>query len=189
MDNKLKIINYLGKHLGQAFTMHGLSEAIKVPYATFHRTIQRMKSLVTINEVGKAKTLVLNRDNGIIKPYLAISSEEEKQDFLKNQPLIRKLASELSTGDIVVLFGSYAKGTEKPSSDIDLLVINSKGNRSLSFAKFEILFKKKVNPLFVAKREFAQMLREKDENVGKQALKDHIILSNPEMFWEAVLHG
>ena len=50
-------------------------------------------------------------------------------------------------------------------------------------------FKKKINPLFFMISEFVHMLRDKDENVGKQALKEHIILNNPEGFWEAVLHG
>ena len=33
------------------------------------------------------------------------------------------------------------------------------------------------------------MLKEKEENVGKQVLKNHIILNNPEHFWEMVLNG
>ena len=33
------------------------------------------------------------------------------------------------------------------------------------------------------------MLKDKDENVGKQALKGHIILNNPEEFWGLVLNG
>jgi hypothetical protein len=28
------------------------------------------------------------------------------------------------------------------------------------------------------------MIRDKEENVGKQVLKGHIILNNPEKFWE-----
>lgn len=189
MDNRLKIINYLGKHLGESFTMRELSKAAKVPYATFHRTIQEMKDLVKIKTVGKSKTVALNTDNAAIKSYLTISSDEEKKEFLKNQPIISKIASELNAKDTVVLFGSYAKGTEKGTSDLDILIINKKGDKSASFLKYELLFKKKINPIFVTKSEFVAMLKDKDENVGKQALKVHIILNNPESFWEAVLHG
>jgi len=189
MDNKLKIINFLGKHLGQLFTMRELSMAVKVPYATFYRALQKMKDLVNIQTVGKSKTLTLNTDNPAIKSYLAISSEEEKNEFLKKQPIISKIASELNTKDSVVLFGSYAKGSQRETSDIDLLTINKKGDKSLSFSKYELLFKKKINPIFVTRAEFAKMLHDKDENVGRQALKDHIVLNNPESFWEGVLHG
>jgi len=189
MDNKLKIINYLGKSMGQQFTMHSLSKAIKVPYATFYRTVQEMGGLIKVQAVGKAKAITLNRDSPVIKSYLAISSEEEKREFLKRQPIISKIASELKTEDTVVLFGSYAKGTERESSDIDLLIINKKGNRSISFSKHELIFKKKINPIFVTRKEFIAMLRSSEENLGKQALKAHIILQNPESFWEDALSG
>src|SRR3989339_497562 len=189
MDNKLKIINYLGKNMGKAFTMHKLSLILKIPYATFYRTLQGMDDLVFKELVGKSKTVALNTDNPSIKSYLAISSEEEKKEYLKKNPIISKITSELDTKDIVVLFGSYAKGSERQSSDIDILVINKNGNNSISLSKYELLFKKKINPIFIKNTEFIEMLREKSENVGKQALKNNIVLNNPENFWECALHG
>ena len=189
MDNKLKIINYLGKNLGESFTMNQLSKLIKVPYATFYRTLGVMKDLVKIRAVGKSKIVSLNTENPALKSYLTISSDEERKEFLKKQPVINKIALELGTDDIAILFGSYAKGNQRESSDIDLLVINKKGDRTLSFSKYELLFKKKINTIFITKTEFKKMLQEKEENVGKQALKGHIILNNPETFWECVLNG
>lgn len=189
MDTSLKIINYLGKHIGDSFTMHGLSKAIRIPYATFHRTIQKMDNIININVVGQSKTISLNRDNTAIKSYLVISSEEEKKQFLNKQPVLNKITSELRVKDIVILFGSYAKGTQKEDSDIDLLIINKKGDKSISFSKYEILYKVKIHPLFITKQEFVYMLHEDMENVGKQALKEHIILQNPENFWGCVLDG
>src|SRR3989338_3796610 len=186
MDNKLRIVNYLGKHIGQFFTMLELSRAVGVPYATFYRTLHKMKELVKVQRVGKSRNVSLNMDNASIKPYLAISSEEEKQDFLKKQPILNKIASELKTKDVVVLFGSYAKGSETERSDIDLFIISKGVEKSLSFSKYEVLFRKKINPVFVTKSEFKKMLQDRGENVGKQALKDHIILNNPESFWECV---
>lgn len=189
MDNKLRIINYLGKHLGRSFTMLELSRAAGVAYATFYRTLQRMKELVNVHKVGKATIVALNTDNALVKPYLAISSEEEKKMFLKRQPILSKIVSEFKTTDVVVLFGSYAKGSATERSDIDLLIINREGKKSLSFSRYELLFGKKINPIFVTKGEFIRMLRDSNENVGKQALECHVILNNPEIFWEDVLHG
>jgi len=189
MDNKLRIINHLGKHPGRFFTMRELSKAVSVPYATFYRTLQGMAELVHINTVGKSKTVCLKMENPALKSYLVISSEEEKKEFLARQPVISKIAAELETDDVVVLFGSYAKGSERKDSDIDLMIINKNGERSLSFSRYELLFKKKISPIFVTKTEFRKMLKEKEENVGKQALENNIILNNPERFWESVLHG
>ena len=188
MDNKLKIINYLGKKLDQSFTMYELSKLVKIPYATFYRTIQEMEDLVIMQTIGRSKIISLNTENPAIKSYLIISSDEEKKEFLKKKPIINKIASELQTKDTIILFGSYAKGNERESSDIDILIINKDGKKTISFSKYEILFKKKINPIFITKPEFTQMLREKEENVGKQVLKKHIILYNPESFWGCVLN-
>jgi len=67
--------------------------------------------------------------------------------------------------------------------------INKEGNKSISFSKYELLFKKRINPIFVTKKEFELMLKDKEENIGKQVLKNHIILINPEEFWGCVLHA
>jgi len=189
MNNKSKIITFLGKNLSRAYTMHELSQLLKIPYATFYRTIQVMDDVLVVKAVGKAKTIKLNVDNPVIKSHLIISSDEERKEFLHNQPIIKKIESELNTKEIVVLFGSYAKKTQHEKSDIDLLIINKDGRKSISFSKYELLFKKKINPIFVTKKEFELMLKDKEENVGKQALNSHIILNNPEDFWGCVFHA
>jgi predicted nucleotidyltransferase len=189
MDNKLNIINHLGKNWGKKFTMNELSKLLKIPYASFYRTIQEMKDLIIMETVGKAKTIKINTENKVIKSYLSIASEEEKKEYLKKQPIIKKITDDTETEDIILLFGSYAKKEHTEKSDIDIMIINKDGKKSISFYKFELLFKKEINPLTVTKKEFQQMLKEKEENVGKQALKNHIILKNPEKFWENVLNA
>jgi predicted nucleotidyltransferase len=187
MNNKDKIINYLGKNIGEGYTMHELSKILKIPYASFYRSVNGMKELLSIQNVGKSKVLQLNRDNSILKAHLTVASDEEKKEYLSHKSLIRMISKELDTKDIVVLFGSYAKKSERKRSDIDILVVNKKGNKSISFKKFETLLRKEINSVFVTEKEFKLMLKEKEENVGKQVLKNHIILNNPDKFWRLTL--
>lgn len=189
MDNKQKIINYLGKHPNKKYTMHELSKELNIPYASFYRTIESIKDLLIIEEVGKSKIISLDKQNKVVKSHLVISSDEERKDYLKKYPIIRKMYQELNTEDIVALFGSYAKKSQTEKSDIDILIINKDGKKSISFSKYEVLFKIKINPIFVTKKEFKLMLKDKEENVGKQALCNHIVLSNPEAFWECIFNG
>jgi len=189
MDNKYKIVNHLGKHPNNKYTMHELSKELKIPYASFYRTINSIKDLLVIEEVGKSKIIALNKSNKVVKAHLVVSSDEERKDYLKKYPPIHKIYQELNTRDIVLLFGSYAKTTQTEKSDIDLLIINNDGKKSISFSKYELLFKIRINPIFVTKKEFKLMLKDKEENVGKQALYSHIILNNPEGFWECVFNG
>lgn len=188
MDNKLKIINYLGKNYNRRFTMHELSKRVSIPYASFHRTVQGMKDVLNVEIVGKSKTISLKINNPIVKAHLTVSSDEERKEFLQKQPVIRKIAAELNTADIVLLFGSYAKNKETEKSDIDLLIINKGGAKSISFSRYELLFKKKINPIFITLKEFKEMLKDNEENIGKQALQNHIVLNNPERFWGLILN-
>jgi predicted nucleotidyltransferase len=189
MDNVSKIINFLGKNSTRLHTMHELSRLTNIPYATLYRTIAQMGDIITIDAIGRAKTVQLNTDHPVAKAHLAVASYEEEKEFLKNQPIIRKIVNELDTKDVIVLFGSYAKGKETEKSDIDLLIINKDGKKTVSFAKYELLYRKKINPIFVKRKEFELMLRQKEENVGKQALQNHIVLNNPEEFWGCALNA
>jgi len=189
MNNKLIIVNYLGKAFDEEFTMHQLSKILQIPYASFYRTINDMQDLLIINKIGKSKTLRLNLENPVIQSYLAISSEEEKKSFLQKKPIIRAIHKGLYTKDIVLLFGSHAKGKEREKSDIDLMVINRSGDQTISFSRHELIFEKQINPLFFKLQEFRAMLRDKEENVGKQALRNHIVLNNPERFWDVVINA
>ena len=189
MDNQHKIINYLGKHPNKKYTMHELSRELDIPYASFYRTINSINDLLIIEEVGKAKIIALNKKNKIVKSHLVVSSDEERKDYLKKYHTIRKIYQELDTENILLLFGSYSKKTQTDKSDIDLLIINKEGKKDISFSKYELLFKTKINPIFITKKEFKLMLKDKEENIGKQALYDHIILNNPQEFWECVFNG
>ena len=188
MDNELKIINYLGKHFGESYTMHYLSKLLNIPYASFYRSIEQMKDFLITKQVGKAKTITLNLNNSVIKSHLVISSDEERKEFLKKQPIVRKISEELETKDIVLIFGSYAKGKENEKSDIDVFIINKNGKKDITFTKYELLFRQKINPITVSIKEFKEMLKNREENVGKEVLKNHVLLKNPEHFWELVLN-
>ena len=191
MDNWLKIVNFLGKNINRSFTIRELSLNSGVAYATTYRLIKRFSKYSThlIKTVGRAETISLDPNSKTLINFLAISSQNEKLDYLLKKPLIKSINNKIFDKDIVLLFGSYAKNKETEKSDIDLLIINKKGEKTISFKKEELLFNKKINPIFVSSKEFKEMLKDEEENVGKQALKNHIILRGFNKFWELVLNG
>ena len=191
MDNWLKIVNFLGKNINRSFTIRALSLNSGVAYATTYRLIKRFSKYSThlIKTVGRAETISLDPNSKTLINFLAISSQNEKFNYLLKKPLIKSINNKLFDKDIVLLFGSYAKNKETEKSDIDLLIINKKGEKTTSFKKEELLFNKKINPIFVSSKEFKEMLKDEEENVGKQALKNHIILRGFNKFWELVLNG
>lgn len=189
MDNKLRVLLYLAKNQGETNTMNELAKRLHIPYATFYRTIQELGDLLIIETVGQAKTLQINAQQPVLTSHLALASWQEREEFLKKQPVLKKIAEDLSPEDTVLVFGSYAKETQTERSDIDLLIINEKGEKNTSFSKHELLYKKQINPITTSTEEYEEMLRDKNENVAKQALKNHVILQNPQAFWELTLHA
>ena len=190
MDNYLKILLFLAKNREQKFTMHEISNLTKIPYATFFRTVQRMKNLIDFTKIGKATVIDLKENNLALNSHLSVASFQETEDYLEKNPIFKKISSELQKGIYsVLLFGSFAKGMQNSKSDIDLLIINKNGEKNLNFSKYETIFSKEINPIFVSEKEFKIMLSEKEENLGKQALKANVILHNPDYFWRLVFNG
>lgn len=182
MDKKSKIILYLAKKQ-DFFTIHELSKLTNIPYTSLHRTIKDMEDITSIKNKGKSKLIHL-KWNEITKAYLIIASHKEKKESLKKHDKLKKINERAK--DITLIFGSYAKGKERKGSDIDVMVINKKGEKNIRFSELEILYDVKINPIFISEKEFLKMLKEDDENVAKQALKDHILLCGFSEFWRLV---
>lgn len=185
MDNKQKIILYLAKN-NESFTLHELSKLVKIPYTSFYRTIKEMQDIIKIQEKGKSKLISIIW-NEITQAYLTIASFEEKKIILEKQYILKRI--EKKAKEITLIFGSYAKGTQRKESDIDIIIINKNGEKTINFSDLELLYKVKINPMFFSKNEFLMMLKDKNENVGKQALKNHILLSGFSEFWELIKNG
>ncbi|GAI09937.1 unnamed protein product, partial [marine sediment metagenome] len=91
----------------------------------------------------------------------------------------------------VVLFGSLAKGTDFKKSDIDLFIIVPSKKKYDETIDMECVglskgFGVEINPIVSEPTNLLTMLSEKGQNVGKEILKNKIILFGAEKFWELV---
>ncbi|MEK6974358.1 MAG: nucleotidyltransferase domain-containing protein [Nanoarchaeota archaeon] len=186
MDNRNSLLVFLAKNMDKSLSLNQISKFSGIPYATLYRLHNENKSLLDKKIIGKTIIISLKKIE-IVKNYLIVASYEEMNEFLAKNPLFKKISEDLSGGDYsLVLFGSYAEEKHTKASDIDLLIINKDGSKNINFSKYETLFKIEINPIFVSFIEFEAMLKDKEENVGKQVLKKHIILYNQELFWNWV---
>ncbi|MBW2994861.1 helix-turn-helix domain-containing protein, partial [Candidatus Woesearchaeota archaeon] len=99
MDNLLKLLWVLGKHIPDSLTVRQLAKDAKVPYATAYRTIEKNKKLFIIIQKGNAKLCHLNLEDPITKNYLILAERQQAEDFLKNNPKLNILKKELPKGD------------------------------------------------------------------------------------------
>ena len=190
MDSLLSLIWILGKNLSNPLTIMQLAKTAKVPYATAYRTIEKYKSLFKIIKIGNVKLCSLNLEDKITKHYLMLAERQEAELFLKINPELSILKKELPEGDYsCILFGSRAEQLHRKNSDLDICIINKDGSKNIKFSNYELLFKIEINALYLSKKEFKQMLNEKEHNIVHEIIKKHIILFNEEYFWNGVFEN
>jgi len=187
MDNLLKLVSSLGKNISNEMPIRQLSKESKVPYTTSYRLIKNNSNIFVINKKGNIRLCSLNFNDNINKNYLILSERKETESFLNDSPKFKILRKDIPLGDYsLILFGSRAEGKQREKSDVDLCIINKDGKKTISFSKFELLFKLEINSICLTNKEFKQMLKEKDQNLAKEIVKKHIILYGEEYFWNLV---
>ncbi|MBU2637599.1 MAG: nucleotidyltransferase domain-containing protein [Nanoarchaeota archaeon] len=97
----------------------------------------------------------------------------------------------------LIITGSYAKGSQKPGSDMDLVVIT--GNNEDTKGVLNTMINKsrtmvpEVHPYVFKEKEFMQMLLDNEPNYGKETYKNRLIFFGAEQFYliikEASKHG
>ena len=98
-------------------------------------------------------------------------------------------------GIIILITGSYAKNKQTEKSDIDILIITKAGvfKKQKLLENLTLTFKPVIHPIVVTYKNFIDMLLSKEENLGKEAFKNHLIFRNNERYYllikEAIEHG
>ena len=85
-----------------------------------------------------------------------------------------------------------AKGSDFKKSDIDLFILVPSKKKYDEAIEMECVaiskgFGIEVNPIIAEPTSLLTMLKDKEQNVGKEILKNKIILFGAEKFWELVL--
>ena len=98
-------------------------------------------------------------------------------------------SNQANTVHFAAVFGSYAKGTAKEKSDVDLLVVvedRKKETVSRVANTLSMAHAVELNAVVLDKKLFQSMLTFKDVNVGKETLKHHVVVYGCERFFEYV---
>jgi predicted nucleotidyltransferase len=153
-----------------------LSKEIKVPHSTLSRRLQELRkhSILDYRLEGKNKTYFLRKN--IATQKAAIMAENYK--FVKVvhkysilSPIFQDIL-EKSKCNIIILFGSYAKGNPKEDSDIDVYIetTNPKEKEVLQKINDSLSIKiGKFNP---------------DDLLIKEIIKNHVIIRGAEEYYE-----
>jgi predicted nucleotidyltransferase len=87
--------------------------------------------------------------------------------------------------ECVVLFGSYAKGTETEKSDVDLLCVSNEKNIENVANIFKTKYALTIRPVVIRQSDFKNIKRD-NETFYRDMVEFGIVLSGLEFFFKEV---
>jgi len=183
---KIKILRFLCKTEAE-WSGRQIAQEIKVSPAACHKALRELNNerVLLLRSIGKSYLYRLNKENIIVSNLLKpLYERESKIPGDVYRAIIRNISS-LVINDIVsiAVFGSIKKGKERPTSDIDLLVLvrNPEDKRKVEedFGKIneKIIgkFGNTISSYIQAIEEF-KLKYKRDLAVVKNILKTHRLL-------------
>ena len=198
-----KILKLFYKGIDGEFSILQLAKNIEISYSYVYKQIELFakQGIISINVSGRRKYCRPNYKNPTVVSSFVKISTEEAQKFLSVRKKITSIVKELLTRLpektnynllSIILYGSFAKSTQIKNSDIDLFVLVPSKEKYSEIIENECVslsrrYGVEVSPLISEPQSFLNMLRERENNVAKELLKNKIILYGAEKFWELVL--
>ncbi len=186
MKTEVKVIRSFLEREG-AKTIREIAKQIKSDYRITYIAVQRLlnKGMLLSKAVGKSTLCELNPLYYGIEIYEA--ENERKESLLKNRD-IRQLYKEAmgrinSSLFVFLVFGSYAKGRQTKSSDIDLMFISNNKAFEKNISTMLSLLPLPVHFFVFSEKEFIKMKDSKKPNVVQEAMKNNIILYGIESYY------
>ena len=197
---QIKLLQLFDRNFNSEFTINQIAKKTDFDYAYANREINKLikKDIISKNTVGNAHLCSLNLKNDETIAIIFDYETHKKSRFYNGHKVLKAhfldFFREAKRYNIhsFVIFGSYASGKETKKSDLDILIIlENKKQSDMMHKMINDIFKlsdAEINPIVIGRKDFTEMLANKIKlNIGKEALKNHVILYGIERFWELVL--
>src|SRR3989344_5642817 len=197
-ETLIKIVGLMRRDLDKGLTILEISKQLKIGYRPAYNHISEMETegIIQIERIGNAKQCSLNlsssKSRHLLESLDIIRKEKLYKENIKLKAvdnLISKLTEKfISEIHSIILFGSYAKGKATKQSDIDLLfIVSNLKDKKLreaierESASYQYSHNIKISPLITNIKEFKEMLRSKELNVGKEIKESGVSLYGHEL--------
>ena len=187
--NELKILNLFRKNVFLKVSIREImkkviSKSYQRVYNSVHSLIRR--NILNSEEFGNISLISINWSRESIVSLSYLDDIE-----IKNIPNYSKII-ELKTisNYLILVTGSYAKGTATKKSDLDLVVIVPNESDIVKIQrKLEnetMLYIPEMHIYVLKTKDFIDMLVAKKENYGKEIFRNNILLKNPQLYYELI---
>jgi len=167
-------------HADKRYHVREIARLTDTVAGTLHKELSRLADagLLLKDNVGNQVLYGANRDCPIFEELASI--------FRKTSGITDVLAGALaSSSDKIVaafVFGSMASGKEAAGSDVDLLVIGDVGFTEVAQAVYSAqeVLGREINPKVYSKKEWNQMLKNKDAFIKEVLKKPKLFIAGSE---------
>lgn len=190
--------------LTKKFTIRKISILTKLSYDATYRHIHFLVKEKALNEekVGVYSNISINLQSDSAKKIIEKISLKKTEKFLKQDVVLRKMLIELvdeSKKTIpnellsIVLYGSYAKGTQKEDSDVDILFLVSSFKVSEQLERVcnavERRYGKKLSSLITTPIELKKMIQSEKPMVAHEILLDGVVFYGYEKYYSILFEA
>ncbi|HOI18435.1 MAG TPA: nucleotidyltransferase domain-containing protein [Candidatus Woesearchaeota archaeon] len=193
--NKIEILNYYRKNLFLNSSIREISLNLKKPYPKIFNAVKELEkeNIIMIKKLGPSSICEIH----LSKETISILSFIEKEEAFKRKiPNIDKILEfDSFLDDILIVTGSYAKGTQTKKSDLDLVIITKDDvvQKQKLMENQTMLFTPEVHVVAFSYDDFKKMLLSKEPDFGKEVFKNRLIFRNSDRYYlivkEAISNG
>jgi uncharacterized protein len=185
-ENDLNTLALFSNGYDREYHIREICCYLPISHGTAQTILSRLEEKKVLVSSQRGKTRVFRIKNGEIAiQYFILAELYKKICFMEQNPYISEILNKIYpyAGEITLLFGSYAKGTEDKDSDIDIFVAGICDEREIAkvgrMYDMEINLKQYPAPAFTASKQQDPLLIE--------IRKNHIVWKNAESFVREVL--
>lgn len=185
---KVKILRELFRYTTKSFTIRELAESIKdISHTGVRKALGDLQgaNLIKVEHHGQSNLINLNRES-VVNDVLVTLFKEESETFYHK--FILELKRSIPSGIVsCAIFGSFARGTEKPDSDVDVLFITDSKELVHKFVeeKSHIFIRKYgnvISPYIMSRKEF---VRKKNTPFVKGILENYKLIKGEDL-WKLI---
>lgn len=171
---------FMGNYLQE---VHGRSLVGKIGLSqkAIALTLDELEKLNILKsrKTGNMKYFRLNLLNTEIRDLFKITELIRKMNFFQKHRKIAHLFRKEDKDKIIGIFGSYAQGTAKKDSDLDLFIIGN--NKKEKYSQSGKILGLEISLKFFSEKELVQLLQEKNFLI-KEIIQNHLLIFGTEKF-------
>ena len=180
----IRVLKTLVRYRGKVFTIRELARTADLSHPEVSKVVKELESrgVVKVQPVGRAHQISLNEESYILKSVIEPLFTAEKDTVGSLVSTIKSFFKDERISSVAI-FGSVARGLERNTSDIDLLIItedrelaNERAARASTetFSKFGLA----LSPLIM---DEGRLVRKRDGELEKSILESYTLVCGKDL--------